>query len=54
MLWEFIAGIVTALGTVAGSVWAIKAIVKHEEKACEARMAAFKEGLDRSSKERNE
>jgi hypothetical protein len=45
VLWEFILAVVAAIGSIAGSVWAIKAVVKHEEKQCDARIAAFKEGL---------
>jgi hypothetical protein len=52
MLWEFITGVVTAIGSIAGSVWAIKAVVKHEQNACDARLEAFKEGLDRHEKDK--
>jgi hypothetical protein len=47
MWWEYAAAILTAIGSVAGSVWVIRAVVKHEEQACNARIDAFKEGLDR-------
>lgn len=36
----------TAIGSIAGSVWAIRAVIKHEGKNCDARLEAFKEGLD--------
>jgi hypothetical protein len=45
--WEYVAAIVAAIGSIAGTTWVIKAIVKHEEQACDARLNAFKEGLDR-------
>jgi len=45
MLWEFIVAVATAIGSIAGSAWVIKQVVKHEEKACDARIEAFKEGL---------
>ena len=47
MWWEYAAAILTAVGSVAGSVWVIKAVVRHEEKACDARIDAFREGLKR-------
>jgi hypothetical protein len=45
--WEFVLAVLTAAGSIAGSVWAIRAVVKHEEKTCDARLEAFREGLDR-------
>lgn len=47
MLWQFITGIVTTVGTVAGSAFVIRAVVRYLEKVYNARMEAFKEGLDR-------
>jgi hypothetical protein len=46
MWWEFVLAVLTAAGSVAGSIWAIKAVVKHDERACDARLEAFKEGLE--------
>jgi len=45
--WEFLAAGLTAVGSIAGSAWVIRAVVKHEEAACDARLNAFREGLDR-------
>ena len=47
MLWQYLSGFLTAVGSITGSIWVIKAVVKHEQKACDARLEAFKEGLDR-------
>ena len=47
MLWQYISGFLTAVGSITGSIWVIKAVVKHEQKACDTRLEAFKEGLDR-------
>jgi hypothetical protein len=47
MWWEYVAAILTAVASVAGSVWVIKAVVKHEEQACDARLDALREGLNR-------
>jgi hypothetical protein len=43
--WEFVAAIVTAVGSIAGSVWVVRAVVRHELKACEERLEAYKQGL---------
>jgi hypothetical protein len=50
MLWEWMLTTITALGSVMGSIWAIRGLIKYEEKICDKRMEAFKEGLDRSEK----
>ena len=52
MPWETVFAVLTALGSVAGSTWAIKAIIRHEGQMCEKRMEAFREGLDRGEKNR--
>jgi hypothetical protein len=44
---DFILAVATAFGSLVGSAWVIRAVVKHEEKVCDSRMEAFKEGLDR-------
>jgi hypothetical protein len=42
---DYVLAVLTALGSVAGSIAAFKAIVKHEMKLCDQRMEAFREGL---------
>lgn len=51
MIWEWLTAVITAFGSIAGSAWVIRAVVKHEEKVCDTRMEAFKEGLDRREKD---
>jgi hypothetical protein len=48
---EWISAVITAFASLAGTAWVIRAVVKHEEKACDARMEAFREGLDRHEKD---
>ena len=50
--WDWLLAFVTALGSVMGSSWAIKAIIKHEMKNCDDRMEAFREGLEHGEKNR--
>jgi hypothetical protein len=45
VFWEWISAVITAFASLVGSAWVIRAVVKHEEKACDARLEAFKEGL---------
>jgi hypothetical protein len=45
--WEFVAAVATAAASVLGTTWAYRAIIRHEQKACDQRMDAFREGLDR-------
>lgn len=52
MWWDYVIGFITAVGSIAGSVWAIKAVIKHEKQACDARLDAFKEGLDRHEEDK--
>jgi len=52
VLSDYILTVISALGSVFGSVWAIKAIVKHQMKQCDLRMEAFKEGLKHGEKDK--
>jgi hypothetical protein len=45
MLWEWIAAIVSAVGAITGSGYAIKKVVEHEQRTCDARLQAYKNGL---------
>jgi hypothetical protein len=45
--WEWVAALVSALAAVAGSGWVIRQVVRHEQQECDARMQAFRNGLDR-------
>jgi len=36
----------TALGAVIGSSWTIKRVIAHEQRECDARLDAFKQGLE--------
>jgi hypothetical protein len=51
MVSDYILAVLSALASVAGSVYAVKAIIKHEMKQCDLRMDAFREGLDRNDKD---
>jgi hypothetical protein len=51
VFWEWISAVITAFASLVGSAWVIRAVVRHEEKACDARMEAFREGLDRHEKD---
>jgi len=42
---DFVVAIFAAIGSILGSTWAIKAVIKHEMKMCELRLQAFKDGL---------
>ena len=48
---EGLIAFLTGVGSIAGSVWAIKEVVKHETAACDARIDAYKEGLKRGEQE---
>jgi hypothetical protein len=45
--WEWVAALASAVAAVAGSSWVIRLVVRHEEQECDARLQAFKNGLDR-------
>jgi hypothetical protein len=47
---DYVLALLAALGSILGSTWAIKAIIKHEMKQCDLRMEAFREGLKHSEK----
>jgi hypothetical protein len=49
--WQYLAAVAAALGSVTGSAIAIRAIVKHEQATCDARLDAFKEGLEHGEHE---
>jgi hypothetical protein len=42
---EILGAFLSGVGSVIGAVFAIRAVVKHEQAACDARLDAFKEGL---------
>ena len=48
---DYVLALTAALGSIASSTWAIKAIIKHEMKQCDLRMEAFREGLSRHDKD---
>jgi len=45
--WEWLVAFLSALGSIIGSMWSIRKVAEHEQRACDARLDAFKEGLDR-------
>jgi hypothetical protein len=47
VIWEIAAATLTAIGSIIGSAWAIRWVIRHEREACDARLDAFREGLDR-------
>lgn len=47
---DYILAVLAALGSVLGSTWAIKGLIKHEMKQCDLRMEAFREGLKHDDK----
>lgn len=45
-MWlEYLGAFLSGVGSVLGAVWAIRAVIRHEQKVCDARLDAFKEGL---------
>jgi hypothetical protein len=46
--WQYIVAFLNGVAAVVGSWFAIRQIIKHEKQACDARIDAFKEGLDHS------
>jgi hypothetical protein len=51
-MWlEYLGAFLSGVGSVIGAVWAIKAVVRHEAKACDIRLDAFKEGLEHGEHE---
>jgi len=49
--WEILSAIFTGAASVIGSIHAIRLIAKHEQQACDARLDAFREGLDHEHKD---
>ena len=47
MWWQFVGAFLSGVASVIGAGFAIRWIVKHEQDACDARLDAFREGLDR-------
>jgi len=45
--WEWITAFLSALAAIIGSTFTIKQVSVHEQQACDLRLAAFREGLDR-------
>jgi hypothetical protein len=43
--WEYLGAFLSGVGSVIGAAFAIRAVVRHEQEACDARLDAFKEGL---------
>jgi len=43
--WQYASGFLSAIAAVLGSVWAIRAVIKHEQQACDTRLQAYKNGL---------
>ena len=39
------AAIGSAVGAILGSSWAIRKVVEHEQRACDSRLQAYKNGL---------
>jgi hypothetical protein len=49
--WEWITAFLAALGSILGSGWVIKKVIAHEKDACDARLDAYKEGLEHGEHE---
>ena len=47
MWWQYLCAFLSAVGSILGSRWVIRRVIKHEQQACDARLDAFREGLDR-------
>jgi hypothetical protein len=45
VVWEIVLGCVAAVGSVIGSVQTIRLVMKREQRLCDARLDAFKQGL---------
>jgi hypothetical protein len=43
--WEFVLAVVSAVGSIIGSVQVIKMVVRREQRNCDQRLEAFKAGL---------
>jgi hypothetical protein len=44
-LWEFALAVVSAVGSVLGSIQVIKMVTRREQANCDNRLEAFKQGL---------
>ena len=47
MWWEWVTAFLSAVAAVIGSTLTLKQVAKHEQHACDLRLEAFREGLDR-------
>jgi len=45
--WEWVTAFLSALGAIIGSTATIKRVSVHEQEACDLRLEAFREGMDR-------
>jgi hypothetical protein len=45
MWWEFLAALLSLVGSIVGAGFTIKWVIGHEQQQCDARLEAFKEGL---------
>lgn len=45
MWWEYLGAFLSGVGSVVGAAWVIRAVVRYEEKMCDTRLDAYKEGL---------
>lgn len=49
--FDWLTAFIAALGSIMGSRWVIKRVIEHEQKACDARLDAYKEGLEHGEHE---
>jgi hypothetical protein len=49
--WESLGAFLSGVASVIGATFAIKAVVKHEQKACDTRLDAYKEGMEHGEHE---
>jgi hypothetical protein len=52
VLWQVLGAFLSGVGSVVGAGFAIKWVIRHEQQACDARLGAFKEGLNRDDQPR--
>jgi len=45
--WDALVAFIAGVGSVIGSIHCIRLVVKRDDKECEKRLDAFREGLDR-------
>ena len=45
--WDWLIAFLAALGSILGSGVALRQVARHEQQACDQRLDAFREGLDR-------